>query len=637
MNLKQIISFILILFFTLSGYSQSYNQLIHLAKKHADRNDFLTAGQLMESAYTQSPTPIIAFQCAEYYFNGRNFQKAERFYRKVILSDKQNFPMAYYKMATAEKYLGKYTTAAKNFWRFFFRFPNEDPELIKIAQYQKYSCEEIFTHTYEVQDLQITPFSTANSDYSEFQAEEITRDSLLFSSYRPRTDNDTAEFYAAIYGLKNGSVSLFDTTINFRNAHIPNFYYDDSLKLLLFTACKETEKGRHCYIYQSKFEGNRFSHPQKLNSSINYQGSNNTQPFLAKINNGYYLFFASNRTGGFGKYDIYYSSINDEGDFSIAVNLGKNVNSPLNEITPFYDVRNKELYYSSQWFVNFGGYDIFKSHGEIGNWEQPENLGLPVNSSYDDIFYSQNERETKAYFSSNRLVNPDDESQCCNNIYAIQLKAEEPPPVPKEVIISRMKKDLKLMVPLTLYYDNDEPNPRTLDTVTQINYKTTYDAYLQKINEYKKEYSKTRKGKEKQHAVLAIEDFFQDSVIASYERFQKGLSIMEQLLKEGQNIQLTIKGFASPLNKTEYNANLSKRRINCVENYLRTYNDGVFVPYLDTANTEIPNKLYIRRNAFGETKAAAGVSDQLTDLENSVYSPAAAKERKVQIIGVDFK
>jgi len=352
---------------------------------------------------------------------------------------------------------------------------------------------------------------------------------------------------------------------------------------------------------------------------------------------GYYLFFASNRSNGYGGYDLYYCSMDETGDFSIAVNLGNKINSPLNEITPYYDTKNKELYFSSEWFVNFGGYDIFKSHGEIGNWENPENLGLPTNSSYDDVFYTQNNRETRAYFSSNRLINPADESQCCNNIYTIRLKEEEPPPVPRKVIINRMKKDLKLMVPLTLYYDNDEPNPRTLDTITQFDYKATYSTYLQRIDEYKKEYSKTQKGKEKQLAILTIEDFFQDSVIAGYERFQKGLSIMEQLLKEGQSIQLTIKGFASPLNKTDYNTNLSKRRINCVENYLKKYNDGVFLPYLDTANTETSGKLYIKRNAFGETKAAAGVSDKLTDLRHSVYSPAAAKERKVQIIGVDFK
>ncbi len=635
--IKKMFFIIVISFFTVTGFSQSYNQLIHLAKKHAERNDFLTAGQLMEDAYSQSPTPAIAFQCAEYYFSGRNFKKAERYYRKVILSDKQNFPLAYFKMATAEKYIGKYTMAAKNFWQFFFKFPNEDKNLIKIARYQKYSCEEISTRTYEIQDLQINPYSVINSSYSEFEVQEINRDSLLFSSFRPRTKYDTVGFYAAIYGMRNNQITLFDTIINFKHAHIPNFFYDDSLSLLLFTACKQENDRRHCFIYQSKFKNGKFSNPQKLNSSVNYAGSNNTQPFLFNTTGNYYLLFASDRSNGYGGYDIYYCSMDETGDFSVAVNLGDKINSPLDEITPYYDTKNKTLYYSSQWFVNFGGYDIFKSHGEIGKWEAPENLGLPTNSSYDDVFYTQNNRETKAYLSSNRLVNADDESQCCNNIYTIRLKDEKPPPVPQEVIINRMKKDLKLMVPLTLYYDNDKPNPRTLDTITQLDYQTTYDTYLQQINEYKKEYSKTQKGKAKQRAVLAIEDFFQDSVIASYERFQKGLSIIEQLLKEGENIQLTIKGFASPLNKTEYNANLSKRRINCVENYLRKYNEGVFVPYLDTTSTKTGNKLYIRRNAFGETKAAAGVSDKLTDLQNSVYSPAASKERKIQIIGVDFK
>ena len=628
---------IVIIFFTVSGFSQSYNQLIHLAKKHAQQNDFLSAGQLMEEAYTESPTPIIAFQCAEYYFQGRNFKKAERFYRKVILADNQHFPMAYFKIATAEKYLGKYTTAAKNFWRFFSHFPDQDPKLIKIAKYQKYSCEAVSTRIYDIQNLQIAPFDAINSSFSEFQVQEINRDSLFFSSYRPRTKNDTANFFAAIYKMKNNTVILLDTTINLATAHIPNFFYDDSLKLLLFTVCKETEKSKQCFIFKSTWENGVFSHPRKLNTSVNFAGSNNTQPFLTKIDNNYYLFFASDRKSGYGGFDLYYCALDDNGNFSIAVNLGKDINSPMNEITPYYNAKNEVLYFSSQWFVNFGGYDIFKSKGKFNNWESPENLGLPINSSYDDVFYSQNNRGTKAYFSSNRLVNPDDESQCCNNIYTLKLKEEKPPPISHKTIVNRMKKTLKLLVPLTLYYDNDEPNPRTLDTITRLNYQETYNAYLQKINEYKTAYSKKLKGKAKQLAIIAIEDFFQDSVIASYEQFQKGLVIMEQLLKEGQSIQLTIKGFASPLNKTAYNTNLSKRRINCVVNYLTTYDGGIFLPYLDTAGTKTQSKLFIRRNAFGETHSAKDVSDKLTDLRNSVYSPAAAKERKVQIIGIDFK
>ncbi|HIE15637.1 MAG TPA: hypothetical protein EYP69_01810, partial [Bacteroidales bacterium] len=106
--LNRFIIFFFVFLLSISGISQSYNQQIRLAKKHVEKNDYLTAGILMEDAYSQSPTPIIAYQCAEYYFNARNYKKAERFYQKVIFSDKQNFPRAYFKMAMAEKYLGKY-------------------------------------------------------------------------------------------------------------------------------------------------------------------------------------------------------------------------------------------------------------------------------------------------------------------------------------------------------------------------------------------------------------------------------------------------------------------------------------------------------------------------------------------------
>lgn len=638
--LSRFIIFFFVFLLSISGISQSYNQQIRLAKKHVEKNDYLTAGILMEDAYSQSPTPIIAYQCAEYYFNARNYKKAERFYQKVIFSDKQNFPRAYFKMAMAEKYLGKYAAAAKNFWRYTSKFPNEPAVNIKIAKYQKYVCEEILNHNYSTQSVKVNLLTAVNSEYSDFQVQEFGKDTLLFTSYRPRYKSDTTNFFSALYQYnKNTGIKLIDTIINIKNAHIPNFFYDNSLKLLLFTMCKGNGTNKHCSIYQSKVVNGKFSYPQKLNTSVNYPSSNNTQPFLTEIDGNRYLFFASDRQlGGYGGYDIFYCVMDTAGNFSIAINLGENINSPLNEITPYYDKKNKILYYSSQWFVNYGGYDIFKSHGSIGNWETPQNLGVPVNSSYDDVFYSQNKQRNTAYFSSNRLVNPDETHQCCNNIYFINLqKKENEQQISKKIIINKMKTDLKLMVPLTLYYDNDEPNPKTLDTVTDLDYLTTYNAYLQRINEYKKIFSKGKKGEEKQQAIIAIEDFFQDSIIAGYEQFQKGLHIMQQLLEQGQSIQITIKGFASPLNKSEYNTNLSKRRINCVENYLRKYNNGVFLPYLDTVDSKIKNKLYIIKNAFGETKAAANISDKRSDLRNSVYSPEAAKERKVQIIGINFK
>jgi len=110
---------------------------------------------------------------------------------------------------------------------------------------------------------------------------------------------------------------------------------------------------------------------------------------------------------------------------------------------------------------------------------------------------------------------------------------------------------------------------------------------------------------------------------------------MCELLAKGKNIEITIKGYASPLNTSDYNANLSKRRIQSLVNFLMQYKDGYLLPYID-GTTEAGNRLIIHRQAFGKEKAAASVSGDIKDLRNSVYNPAAANERKVAIIAVEL-
>jgi hypothetical protein len=110
--------------------------------------------------------------------------------------------------------------------------------------------------------------------------------------------------------------------------------------------------------------------------------------------------------------------------------------------------------------------------------------------------------------------------------------------------------------------------------------------------------------------------------------------LLEELQK-GRKINLTIKGFASPLAKSDYNVNLTKRRIASLVNYLSAYNDGLFVPYLQ-GNSSDGGKLTFTEVPFGEYTSNKLVSDNLNDQKNSVYSRAAGLERKIEIQLVNF-
>ena len=145
------------------------------------------------------------------------------------------------------------------------------------------------------------------------------------------------------------------------------------------------------------------------------------------------------------------------------------------------------------------------------------------------------------------------------------------------------------------------------------------------------EYSKGLEGVEKQNAVRDIENFFNDYVEKGFKDLEKFSSLLLQDLKDGNDVEITIKGYTSPLNTAEYNENLAKRRISSLINYIDEYNNGIFMPYIKGT---APNggKLKIFQDPIGEAQASKLVSDNPQDIRNSVYSRSAALERRIQII-----
>ena len=193
---------------------------------------------------------------------------------------------------------------------------------------------------------------------------------------------------------------------------------------------------------------------------------------------------------------------------------------------------------------------------------------------------------------------------------------------------------MKLLVPLTLYFHNDEPDPKTKNIITTKNYETTYKDYKVLLPEYLKEYPKGQNGDEKQSSVSRVEDFFTDSVDAGMEDLKKFAELTEKVLLKGQTVKITMKGYCSPLASTDYNVNLAKRRISSLRNYFTEAKGGWFVKYINNA-TPGEGKIIFEDVEIGEL-VASRVSDDLKDKRNSVYSPFAAQERKIQIIAVGF-
>lgn len=162
---------------------------------------------------------------------------------------------------------------------------------------------------------------------------------------------------------------------------------------------KDTQMGD---IYYSDFESGKWSAPKFLTNKIN--SSIYSENAVSETSSPDVILYSSNRPGGAGGIDIYYCIKDDKGEWYKSKSLGSGINTKYDEDSPFLTHDGKTLYFSSSGHKGYGGYDIFRSvyDSAAGEWSPPENLGYPVNTPDDEIFFQMSADGRRGYFASIR-------------------------------------------------------------------------------------------------------------------------------------------------------------------------------------------------------------------------------------------
>jgi len=177
----------------------------------------------------------------------------------------------------------------------------------------------------------------------------------------------------------------------------------------------------HSDIFISHFQGGRWTEAEALGYNINGRTSEN---HASISRDGQSLYFTTDVRGGSGSFDIYVSHLNEKGDWGEAVNLGPTINTPFEEHTPFISNNDSILFFSSQGHATIGGIDVFHSRlQEDGSWSEPENLGYPVNTTGDDLFFNPGWDELESYYAVRRADDPT--SNTINMALKIEYEEEE--------------------------------------------------------------------------------------------------------------------------------------------------------------------------------------------------------------------
>ena len=421
--------------------------------------------------------------------------------------------------------------------------------------------------------------------------------------------------------------------LNSRRDHTGNLAFDPWTLDIYFT--RGDVETMNCEIWFAKHKKRRgWESPVKLKGPVNLPGTTSTHPAVGRLaDSTVILYFVSDRPGGLGGTDIWYSLIKN-GLAQECVNLGPQVNTTHDELTPFYDQRNGVLYFSSNRPGGLGGHDILCAVGQRNTWQKAESVCACLNSPENDLYFSitsydsTTNRPLAGYLASNRADSYYlTDSSCCNDLYKWAVdsthRVEEPvtapdtadasSPNPRPVTLN------SFMFPLFLYFHNDEPDPQSREVTTSATYTQCQRRYAALRNEYI-----ARQHTSADSAMMAL--FFDTCVVGNYNRVEELFDYVEAQLDEGRSVTVTIAGFASPVYKEDYNHNLSRRRIASFINMIRAWRGGMFEDALDNG------RLTIKQKPHGAV--APTTESRSTD---PVYGLPAAMARRIEILGCEVK
>ncbi len=621
---------LVLLSFQTSLKAQNTQQILSYGDELFDKGDYFGSIVIYENALNvDSSDAEVLYKYAKNLSLLNNHEKASRYFYKAYIIDRdKTYETLSFELAESYRNSGKNRKAKRYYSKAIRPYRRQkDTYCYKRISQSKKSNSWAPTKGKKSMDWEVKNLGQDfNSNSSEFSG-SIYKDEIYYSALIADTSLENniildEDYFARIY--KNKNELKFQESNKFKGKHLSNFSLATDNNVY-FSVCDTSFR---CEIWTGEYDGNQIKKVKKLNANINTSGDNNTQAQVVEINNETYLYFVSSRPKGFGGLDIWVSKKESFG-FDKAINLGATVNSPDDEITPIYNPKNLRLYFSSNWHAGYGGFDIFKAFGGPIHFDKIENLYQPINTAADEYYFFPN--TDRAILSSNRKDgNTDNTSNCCNDLFEVNYEEDEfleTDPEKIEVSVDVLNKYL----PLDLYFHNDSPDPNTRDTTTDKNYKNLARSYLLLQNTYEEKYSRQLADSLSEEGIFEIQDFFENKIQAGVKSLEFFAPLLLKELEKGSQIELSIKGYASSISKSDYNLSLTLRRIESLINYLKNYDNGKIAPYL---NQTAANKgsLKINKLPYGEFAVESDINEDNRDL--AVYSPIAANQRKIEVLAI---
>jgi OmpA-OmpF porin, OOP family len=459
----------------------------------------------------------LSYRLATLYFSTRDYSNACNYYDSVIDSRTRKYPLAYFYKGMVCMNLQQYDQAVECFTRFrkVYKKQNRNRDYRKLAALYSESSVWAKNQSDTLADYEIShpgaSINHANIDFSPFPVDDHH---IYYGAVYTGIANDEAPVRQIFKAEKvNGDwkgCGRLDDQINDPSVNTGNAALSADGQRMYFTrTSKNWQDHEICEIYMSRFDGKDWQCPEKLPYPVNDQNYTSTQPAIGKnLRSGNdILYFVSDRRGGKGGLDIWQTEYDYKTKvWKEPVPLDRSINSPGDEMCPFYDVSQHTLYFSSNGRKNaLGGYDIYKAGKASKKWMDAVPMPKPINSSYDDYYFTQFKNGKEGFFTSNRPGSMTfGNGSCCDDLYAFKLNecarvhaAGSVMTADNEDLYEHLKEKYQLKfdypkshtalpaVPVELYLSDKEGQSEILISTTETDQHGQYSFELQRNQYYR--------------------------------------------------------------------------------------------------------------------------------------------------------
>ena len=378
------------------------------ADKHFNKYEFVEAATDYLKLVTDGKANTYVYsQLAESYFNVFNTVEAEKWYAKALETSSE--PEMVYNYSQMLKANGKYEESNTQLDLFasmrpadhrataFRENPNYLPKILEKGK--RFNVQNLAINS-EVSDfggtlkngkLYITSARNSNRKTYGWNEEPFLD---IYTAYV----NDDGEFQTPSIIEQNINTKYHEGTVSFSPDGNTMYFSRESFYEKVYERDSITKyKISVLNLYKSINQEGQWSEAEAL--SLNGDSYSVKNPSVSA--DGKTLYFASDKTGGYGNFDIYSAPIDENGSVGDATNLGQKLNTEGQEMFPFISANNT-LYFSSNGHLGLGGLDVFFAKIVDGKVGPIRNIGIPVNGNADDFAFSINEETEEGFVSSNR-------------------------------------------------------------------------------------------------------------------------------------------------------------------------------------------------------------------------------------------